>query len=538
MKRDYSKLQNGSDIRGIALYENGNAVDERLLLNEEIVARLTKGFLFLVRHRTEKDLATLSVAVGHDSRVTGITLAETVIATLSSYGVRVEDAGLASTPALFMATVFPAFSCNAAIMLTASHMPPDRNGMKFFLPDGGLDKDDITDIINFAESDQIQARLGMPQKQAFQSSAAPAVQASADAAALSPLMSAYCAHLKDLIQTGARTFAADPAQPLRGLHIVVDAGNGAGGFFVRDVLKPLGADCTGSQFLEPDGTFPNHIPNPENRAAMDAVCSAVKTNKADLGLIFDTDVDRAAAVDETGREIGGNRIIALAASLLADERDATVVTDSVTSPHLKTFLEDKLGLRHLRYKRGYRNVINKATELNAGGVNAVLAIETSGHAAYKENYFLDDGAYLATRIVIKAAELKIQGKTISSLIADMTDPVETAEFRLSVQAPDFAAYADRVLAALAAAAEAGKLQNAACELPNFEGVRLHFTAIHSETKKERFIGWCLLRKSLHEPLMPLNVESDVKGGARRIVQALLPVLSPFEELDISKLKNF
>jgi phosphomannomutase len=77
-------------------------------------------------------------------------------------------------------------------------------------------------------------------------------------------------------------------QPLQGLKIIVDAGNGAGGFYAQKVLSPLGADTTGSQFLEPDGIFPNHIPNPENKEAMASICQAVIEHQADLGIIFDT----------------------------------------------------------------------------------------------------------------------------------------------------------------------------------------------------------------------------------------------------------
>ena len=139
---------------------------------------------------------------------------------------------------------------------------------------------------------------------------------------------------------------------------------------------------------------------------MEAICARVKEAGSDLGLIFDTDVDRSSAVDEHGNEINRNGIVAMAAALIADRYPGTtVVTDSITSNQLTDFLENKLGLSHLRYKRGYKNVINKAIELCESGVDSQLAIETSGHAAYKENYFLDDGAYLATKIVVKAARL-------------------------------------------------------------------------------------------------------------------------------------
>ena len=150
---------------------------------------------------------------------------------------------------------------------------------------------------------------------------------------------------------------------------------------------------------------------------MHSISIKTLSSQADLGLIFDTDVDRSAAVDHRGREISRNGIVAMAAALLADDHPGTtVVTDSITSDQLNVFLEEKLGMKHLRYKRGYKNVINKAIELNEEGIDCQLAIETSGHAALKENYFLDDGAYLATKIVIKAAQLHKEGKKIADLI--------------------------------------------------------------------------------------------------------------------------
>jgi phosphomannomutase len=91
--------------------------------------------------------------------------------------------------------------------------------------------------------------------------------------------------------------------------------------------------------------FPNHIPNPEDKKAMESITKAVLEQKADLGIIFDTDVDRAAAVDSSGRELNRNRLIALmAAIVLAEHPGTTVVTDSVTSDGLTTFIEGKLGM--------------------------------------------------------------------------------------------------------------------------------------------------------------------------------------------------
>lgn len=313
------------------------------------------------------------------------------------------------------------------------------------------------------------------------------------------------------------------ARPLEGMKITVDAGNGAGGFYARKVLQPLGADVSSSQYLDPDGMFMNHAPNPEDREAMQSVAMRTLTSSSDLGLIFDTDVDRSAAVDHRGREIARNGIVAMAAALVAEEHPgSTVVTDSITSRQLTRFLEEDLGLRHLRFRRGYRNVINKAVELNEAGTDCQLAIETSGHAALKENYFLDDGAYLATKIVIRAARLKAEGKTLASLIETLEDPAEEKEVRIPVTAPDFASYGQQVLDDLKRYAE--DTEGMSLEEPNYEGVRINFPA-----------GWCLLRKSLHDPLLPMNIAADEAGGAEEILDCMRQFLSAYDGLDQSVL---
>ena len=163
-------------------------------------------------------------------------------------------------------------------------------------------------------------------------------------------------------------------------------------------IEAAGADTSGSQFLEPDGHFPNHIPNPENKEAMEAIRQAVLTNKADLGIIFDTDVDRMSAVLPNGDEVNRDAIIAMMAAIIAEDYPGgTIVTDSVTSDRLSRFIEG-IGMKHHRYMRGYKNVINESIRLNQEGVVSPLAIETSGHGALSENYFLDDGAYMAVKL--------------------------------------------------------------------------------------------------------------------------------------------
>ena len=336
-------------------------------------------------------------------------------------------------------------------MITASHLPFNRNGFKFFDKSGGLERADITEILRSAaaQHDAIaRQRSAIPPDTAAQQ---PAGQSGALKCHSFDLIARYSEHLRSAIRQGLN-FRAE--KPLANLKIAVDAGNGAGGFFAEQVLKELGADTSGSRFLEPDGTFPNHIPNPENKAAMEAAKTATVQSHSDLGLIFDTDVDRMSAVLSDGTEVNRDAIIAMTAAILApDYPHSTIVTDSVTSDRLTFFLEQELGLTHLRYMRGYKNVINKCRELNEQGITSPLAMETSGHGALKDNYYLDDGAFLAVKLVTALANAKHAGKNIESLIEKLPPLVEEAEVRFKIRGEDFKDYSTKILQAFKERAE-------------------------------------------------------------------------------------
>ena len=293
-------------------------------------------------------------------------------------------------------------------------------------------------------------------------------------------------------------------------------------------MAPLGADTSGSQFLEPDGHFPNHIPNPENAQAMESLVQAVQKHNADFGLIFDTDVDRVGAVDKGGVVVNKNRLIAvISAILLRETPGATIVTDSITSTGLAQFIQAHGG-KHHRFKRGYKNVINEAISLNQQGRYTPLAIETSGHAALKENYFLDDGAYLAIRLLIEVARLHQNNQGISDLLSTLAEPEESIEFRLPIRCDDFVSYGQRLIGRLTEYAEKDPAFSLAPN--NYEGVRVQFGPADGD-------GWFLLRLSLHEPLIAINIESDRTGGCQTIARRLFDFLQPYTELDLSPLAD-
>ncbi len=493
---DYSKLQNGSDIRGVAL---SGIEGEPVNLTEQACRDIGRGFVLWLQKKTGKD--NVRIGIGRDSRLSGPDLIHYAGTEMALEGADVTDIGIASTPSLFMSTIDKSTDFDGAVMVTASHLPFNRNGYKFFTKDGGLEKEDIKAILNYAAGD---THTGLPGGALHEGA----------------FMDTYASILVSKIQEGTGSL-----KPLEGLRVVVDAGNGAGGFFVSKVLEPLGADTTGSQFLDPDGRFPNHIPNPENKEAMEAITRATLENHADLGIIFDTDVDRAGAVLSDGSELNRTRLIAMfSAILLRETPGTTIVTDSITSTGLKEFIEKKGGIHH-RFKRGYRNVINESIRLNQEGQNSLLAMETSGHGALKENYFLDDGAYLMVRLLIELANGKKNGYTLESLIADLKEPAEAMEFRFKILPEDFKTYGQKVLDDLQAYSE--KQEGWEIVPKNYEGIRVNIGD-----------GWFLLRLSLHDPILPLNIESNTEGGVKKIAAALFAFLKDYDGLDFEALQKF
>lgn len=499
---NWLSLKSGSDVRG-------TACGEGITLTAEIAASLGTAFVQMLCDMKQKEAKDIVIALGRDSRISGPDLLRAVAEGAVRGGASVLDFGLCTTPAMFMSTITPGFEPDGAIMITASHHPWNKNGLKFFTNRGGLEGLQVGELLE-------KAQLLSEQKQVPEESR------------IYPkdFLSVYMKQLADRISAGLPD-AGD--KPLQGLHVAVDAGNGAGGFY-EQVLRQLGADTAGSQFLDPDGHFPNHIPNPENADAMKSLQRAVLNAHADLGVIFDADCDRAAIVDADGKEINRNRLIALVSAVLLDETPGqTIVTDSVTSSGLTAFIAQHGGV-HYRFKRGYRNVIDEAIRLNKEGISCPLAIETSGHAALKENHFLDDGMYLVTVLMIRAVKMKQAGKSLGSLISDLKEPVETAELRLNITDDDFRSAGESVIREVMSYAQNNNRWQIDPE--NREGIRIQF-----DLNGQPHSGWFLLRLSVHDPVLPLNAESDIPGGIRTMMTELYAVLKDCRGIDLQALAS-
>ncbi|GFP95976.1 phosphoglucosamine mutase [Phtheirospermum japonicum] len=463
-KGAFLKLQNGSDIRGVAV---DGVEGEPVSLTEPVTEAIATAFAAWLLDRKKPDASRrLKVSIGHDSRISAQKLQDAVSRGLAGAGVDVIQYGLASTPAMFnsVITKSEAFLCpvDGSIMITASHLPYNRNGFKFFTDAGGLGKVDIKEILE---------RAADIHKSFTDESLRESEYRAAQCVKRVDYMSVYTSDLVKAVQKAA----GNKEKPLEGFHIVVDAGNGAGGFFAGKVLEPLGAITSGR-------LFPNHIPNPEDKEAMKAITRAVLDNKADLGIIFDTDVDRSAAVDSSGRG------------------------------------------KHHRFKRGYKNVIDEAIRLNSFGEESHLAIETSGHGALKENHWLDDGAYLMVKLLNKLASAKASGvgqgtKVLTDMVDGLDEPGFAIELRLKIDQND----ADL---------------NGGIEVSGLSNVTDGSSLINAQVRVSGYGGWFLLRLSLHDPVLPLNIEAPSNEEAVKLGLAVLSAVREFHAIDTSALDKF
>ena len=486
------KLRSGSEIRG-----------PEQQLTDERAEKLGYAFACWLAERRGRTPDSLVLAVGRDPRPSSGRIKAALTRGITAADSDVLDCGLCPAPALFKAVQPDCGNADGALMVTASTADPTLNGLRFMTADGGLKGSDVDEILLWARDAEVPERL--------------VARHDADGLYYEGLRGAAARYLED-----------DALKPLLGMRVVVDARSSVGQGYVH-FLDALGVETEGS--LHPLEGEAGIADSPDDPQTIDAVVRAVKTVRADMGVLFNADGSRAAIVDGEGRLIAQNRLIALVAAMLLDQAPgATIVTDSVTSSGLSAFIAEWGGI-HYRFKRGYRSVIDEAIRLNAEGIDCPLAIETSGHAAFRDNGFVDDGIYLATRVICEALNRKREGQSVFSLIDDLKEPVESVVIRLPVlEAEDPSAASQEVVETLLSYT----LDDPSWQIAqdNREGVRIIFN-LDGDVNN----AWFQLRMSVHDPVMVLNAESDVPGGVKRILGALYALIQDNQSLDLEKLRR-
>ena len=384
----YKKFKSGTDIRGIGI---GNG-DEPLYMSDEFISKASAAFADFLSEKTGKAADKLTVAIGHDPRLSAGRISAAVVRGLALRGVNIIDCSLSSTPAMFMAVLD--LPCDGSVQMTASHHPGDRNGLKFFTVDGGLDSPDIAYILEKAED----IELGD----------APAKITACDH------MKQYAAHLRSLICKGIGADESD--KPLAGMRIMVDAGNGAGGFYASEVIAPLGADVSPSMNLEPDGNFPTcPYPNPEIREAMQKGLELCDKVHPDLLLGTDPDCDRCGTAVPDGkggyRLITGNEMGIILLDYICRTRLARgtmpkdpVAVTTIVSTDMATPVAKKYGVELRRTLTGFKFIGEQIGLLEAAGEadRYIFGFEES-YGYLSGAHVRDKDAVNATLLVCEAA---------------------------------------------------------------------------------------------------------------------------------------
>jgi phosphomannomutase/phosphoglucomutase len=332
-------------------------------------------------------------SLGRDARESSPRFRDILILGLTETGCDVLDVGMVPTPALYF-TLFTQ-PVDAGVMITGSHNPADNNGFKVCLGKSTIFGEDITTIKRIAMSQSFASGAGKKEER--------------------DVVLPYSEYIRSNIRIGSRK-----------LSVVVDAGNGMGGFVGAPLYKALGCDVI-ELFCEPDSRFPNHHPDPTVIENMQFAISAVREHKADLAIAFDGDADRIGVVDEGGRIIWGDQLmIIFARNILKEMPGATFIGEVKCSQNLFEDISRHGGIP-IMWKVGHSLIKAKMKE-----THAAMAGEMSGHLFFADRYFgYDDGIYAGARLI------EILTKTeepVSCLLADIPQTYNTPEIR--VNCPD------------------------------------------------------------------------------------------------------
>ncbi len=421
-----------------------------------------------------REFGTDHMFVGQDNRISSMSLKMALIEGVASTGMDVTDIGEVMTPTVYFASASYEGK-GAGVMITGSHLATKYNGIKMAY--GALALAD----------EQIQELLGMIQNDAFASGQGKIVQDF------------------DMLHKHMETIKTKVTIH-RPLKVVMDAGNGMSGVPVPPMLHDLGIDVT-CLYCESDGTYPNHLPNPEDEEMTKDLEAKVVELGADLGLAFDGDSDRCGFIDNHGHHIAADRLLALLArDLLSRRKGVPIVFDVKASQALPDEIR-KYGGVPVMWKSGHSLMKAKMHELDSP-----LGGEVSGHLFIGEDYYGFDDAPL---VALKTLEIISRtNKTIAELFAEIPTLLATPE--IIMDAPDNVKFAiiDEITAAL----------QKNYEVITVDGARANFEH-----------GWGLVRASNTQPAITMRFEAHDKTQLVEYMKRFRVLLNSHPEVDASKL---
>jgi phosphomannomutase/phosphoglucomutase len=434
------------DIRGV--------VDRDL--NPDFVYLLGRAIgTYAMRHSVRQ------MTLGRDCRLSSEAYLDIVSRGIRAAGVNIIDIGLCATPMLYFSIRH--FQADGGIMITGSHNPPDFNGFKICIGPDTIYGEEIQVLRRIIESSSFVTGEGIFRKE--------------------DITRTYQDYLFQHVDIG------------EGLKIVLDGGNGVGGFFALPLLRRYGCLVT-ELYCDPDGRFPNHFPDPTIPENLRELIRLVRDEKAEAGIAYDGDADRIGVITDRGDVLWGDELLLLFSRyILKKNPHAAIIGEVKCSQKLYDDIT-KNGGRAIMWKAGHSLIKGKMKE-----EKALLAGEMSGHIFFADRYFgYDDAIYATLRLLEILSET---GMKLSELLADVPRTYTTPEIR--VDCPDRIKF--RVVDAVR---EHFKKTH---DIISIDGVRVPFVD-----------GWGLLRASNTQPVLVLRFEAATEERLAVIRKSIEDVL--------------
>lgn len=391
--------------------------------------------------------SVMTMTIGRDCRLSSETYHAAMMQGLTATGIDVIDVGLCATPMLYFS--IRELKTDGGVMVTGSHNPPEFNGFKICIGPDTIYGNDIQILRKIMEEQQYESGKGKTRRQEIAS------------------------RYQDLLYHNVNI--------KQGLKVVIDGGNGIGGYYALPIIQRFGCEVT-DIYCDPDGHFPNHFPDPTIPDNLRDLIAMVASKKADVGIAYDGDADRLGIVMDNGSILWGDELLLLFSRfILKGNPGAAIIGEVKCSQKLYDDIAAHGG-RPIMWKAGHSLIKGKMKE-----EHALLAGEMSGHLFFADRYYgYDDAIYASLRLL---EILSQTGRSLSDLLGDVPKTYSTPEIRLDC--PDHIKFQ---------VVEAVK-EHFRKDYPiiDIDGVRIPF---HD--------GWGLLRPSNTQPVVVLRFEANTE----------------------------
>jgi phosphomannomutase/phosphoglucomutase len=417
-----------------------------------------------------------TIAIGRDVRMSSGRILKSLSEAITRLGINILDIGIVPTPLLY----FSLFNLpvDGGVMITASHNPPQDNGLKLAIGQETIHGPRIMEIRDRMEH-QSPASISKPK----------------GVIRPVPVRSSYIHEIRNRI-------SPLPSFMGRPIHAVIDCGNGTGGLVARDLFNALGIK-TAFLFEKPDGTFPNHHPDPSVPENLETLIAEVQRQKADIGIAFDGDSDRIGVVTGQGELLYGDQLMVLFSEQVLKRNPGAMIISEVKASKVLYDEIARMGGKPLMWKAGHSVIKAKMKE-----EGAPLAGEMSGHIFFKDGYFgFDDALYAGVRILQFMVEKQ---KTLSELLDKIPKTANTPELRMDC--PDSLKF--RLVDTLKSL-----LIKSGASFVDIDGVRVEYPD-----------GWGLVRASNTQPALVLRFEGPTMERRDEIRNAIESMLQHAKQM--------